>query len=140
VTMMKTIGQKLAWSVGVWMGLLGVGVLLSRYGPDAAFFPKCLLHRFSGFHCPGCGMTRAAYAVIHGDVSTAFWLNPLWMVLLPVACLLAVWKWWGWLRGRPVALPWLSHKWMAWGGLAVLLAFGVLRNIPHWPFSLLAPP
>ncbi len=38
----------------------------------------------TGYYCPGCGMTRLVYALTHGDVGTAFGLNPLLFVLLPV--------------------------------------------------------
>ena len=37
------------------------------------------------FHvpCPSCGLTRAARAVLHGDLAGATHLHPLWWVVLP---------------------------------------------------------
>ncbi len=43
----------------------------------------CIFRRATGFPCPGCGMTRAVLAALHGDFSAAFAYHPLW-ILLPV--------------------------------------------------------
>lgn len=43
----------------------------------------CVFRLVTGYPCPGCGMTRAVAAVLHGDFSGAFAAHPLW-VLLPV--------------------------------------------------------
>jgi len=31
------------------------------------------------------------------------------------------------------------NLWILWGLLAVMIAFGVLRNLPYYPFSILFP-
>ena len=70
---------------------------------------------------------RATYALAHLDVAHAMAMNPLWTVSVPV---LAAW-WVVWLlrawsgRGGP-ALP--QRAWLPL--FIVVMAFGVLRNIP----------
>lgn len=108
------------------LAVVGAGALY-RFGPSAAWLPKCPLHTLSGLHCPGCGMTRATHAMLHGDPLAAFRFNPLVMLLLPTG--LAAW-----------ALRWKIGAKTAWALAAAVLAFGILRNIPAWPFTLLAPP
>ena len=45
----------------------------------------------------------------------------------------AVWSEW---RGRPAkGVP----PWLAWSLVGVLIVFTILRNLPWWPFTLLAP-
>jgi hypothetical protein len=39
--------------------------------------PQCTFRTISGLPCVTCGATRGAMALVQGDVSTAFWLNPL---------------------------------------------------------------
>ena len=39
--------------------------------------PLCPLHALGGIPCPTCGSTRAAGALLHGDVNIAFSYNPL---------------------------------------------------------------
>ena len=61
---------------GVW--------LLRSYDPNAAnsIFPPCMFKAFTGYHCIGCGLTRAMHALAHGDIVRAFEMNPLAMLVL----------------------------------------------------------
>lgn len=116
-------------------------VLLYQLGPDGlGVGPVCLFHRWTGFHCVGCGMTRATFAMMHGDPVSAFRYNPLGMVLFPIAVLGSSMEAVGWARGKPV--PW-RLKVGPRGAVFLLflvVAFWILRNLPWWPFTLLAPP
>jgi hypothetical protein len=130
----------------VWavvLGMLVVSLLafaLYRFGPSASFFPGCLFHRLTGLQCPGCGMTRAAYATLHGRLGEAFRFNPVGMVLFPAALVGMGLELIGWVRGKPLPPRFrVGGRW-AWGIAGVLLVFWILRNIPVWPFTLLAPP
>ena len=48
---------------------------------------KCPFDFFLGIPCPMCGMTRAFFALFHGDVSGAFYFHPLWPLALAVIIL-----------------------------------------------------
>ena len=39
--------------------------------------PLCVFHEVTGWACPGCGATRCVRAVFHGEMRTAFLVNPL---------------------------------------------------------------
>ena len=120
----------LAAVAGVW--------LLRHFDPNVArgLFPTCMFHDLTGFYCIGCGMTRMLHALVHGDVPRAFSMNPLAMALLVLSPLLAAWKL-GW-RPRwlhaPVAVLAEPKFW-----LVLLPAYWVARNLPWFPFTLLAP-
>lgn len=130
-------------ALAVGCGLLAVFLLalvLYRMGPSAPWFPGCLFHRLTGWECPGCGMTRAAYSALHGRWSEAFRFNPVGMVLFPAALTGIGLELLGWVRGKPLPPRFrVGGRW-AWGFAGVLLVFWILRNIPGWPFTLLAPP
>lgn len=114
-------------------------MLYHRWPADFGWYPGCLFHKATGLHCPGCGMSRAAYATMHGDLPRAFRMNPVGMVLLPVGLFALSLETVGWVRNRP---PPFRIKVGRWGSLALavlMIAFWVLRNIPAWPFTLLAP-
>ncbi|HVM62301.1 MAG TPA: DUF2752 domain-containing protein [Verrucomicrobiae bacterium] len=114
-------------SLGVAFGV--VAAVLFAFDPvRASIYPACVFHRLTGLWCPGCGTTRALHQLLHGNVAAAFHFNALSMVILPVAGYLIV-------RGD---VSTLKPKWI-WALLAVIVAFGVLRNIPVYPFTLLAP-
>lgn len=131
--------RALALALGVLSASL-LAFLLYRSGPSASWLPGCLFHRVTGLDCPGCGMTRATYAAMHGRIGEAFRFNPVGMVLLPAAMIGLGLELAGWLRGKPLPVRFrIGGRW-AWGVFGVLMAFWVFRNIPAWPFTLLAPP
>ena len=45
--------------------------VLQRVDPNAAGspLPGCVFYQFTGLYCPGCGMTRALHALVHGDLA-----------------------------------------------------------------------
>ena len=112
--------------------------LLYRYDPNAAGnpFPPCMFHALTGYWCIGCGMTRALHALAHGDVLRAFSMNPLAMVVLPLMPLMLLHD-----RGyRPRALqPLMSVVMTPKLWMILLPAYWIARNLPWWPFTLLAP-
>jgi len=127
--------------------LAGLGILSAAAGAVAvrqfnpvttSFFPVCPLYVLTGIACPGCGLTRGFHALFHGDVLTALDYNALIPIyafifgyLILSLALIAV-------RGR--GLSWKIFKPKAmYGFLIVALAFAVLRNLPFYPFSVLAP-
>jgi hypothetical protein len=130
----------------IWgtLGVLAVvvaAVLLREKGPGGVpwLLPDCQFKRISGWHCPGCGMTRAAYATLHGRIGEAFRMNPLGMLVLPSALLALGIELLGWVRGR--ALPWrlrLGVK-AGWGLAVVILLFWILRNLPYDAFRWMSP-
>lgn len=51
-----------------------------------AFFYKCPYDYFFGISCPGCGMTRACWALLKLDLEQAMYYHPL-CILMPVLAL-----------------------------------------------------
>ncbi len=92
--------------------------------------PPCLILRFTGFACAGCGFSRMVSALLQGDVARAFRSNPYWFCVLPVAVLYVCGEAVCFVRQRP---PLLRRRW-ALPVLVFLLAaavvFTVARNLP----------
>jgi len=112
--------------------------LLRNFDPNAAgsLFPPCMFRAFTGWYCVGCGMTRMLHALAHGDVLRAFAMNPLAMLLLCLAPLLTAWK----LGWRPAAMrPLVALLSQPRFWLVLLPAYWIARNLPWFPFTLLAP-
>ena len=120
----------LAAVVGVW--------LLRHFDPNAASspFPECMFHAFTGLFCIGCGMTRALHALVHGDPVAAFSMNPLAMSMLAVSPLLLGWKL-GWQPKAVKPLIAVVAEPKFW--LVLLPLYWIARNLPWFPFTLLAP-
>ena len=115
-------------------------VWLYRTGPGlAGFAPGCVLRKTTGFHCPGCGMTRATYALLHGDLPAAVSFNPVGSVLLPVALGCLGLEMIAWARGKPWPFRLMPGPKLSVFLAVLVIGFGLVRNLPWWPFTLLVP-
>jgi len=120
----------------------GAAAVLVAFPPtESPFYPKCQLHSLTGLHCPGCGMTRLAAALVRGDMSQAAAYNLVGLAATPVVAIWALQQVWAWMWGV-TPRRWFSPKWHARVAalfVAVVAVFFVLRNVPVEPFTLLAP-
>ena len=91
----------------------------------------------TGHWCPGCGGLRAVNDLTRLDVAGAISSNAVAVAL--VALVGAWWLAWAWSALTRRTLPW--DRWITparlWAGLAVVLVFSVLRNLPG--FEALGP-
>ena len=87
-------------------------------------FPLCPLASSFGIPCPGCGLTRATLALLHGDVAAALHFHPLVWLLTPVFVAFVGMSGFELLRepARPRAKPRIN--WLGRG--PTLLALGLL--------------
>jgi Protein of unknown function (DUF2752) len=133
-----TISKKLQL-VGVCAGCLaaGIGLYVMTPGPGG-ILPPCPFYTLTGYYCIGCGTVRALHQLLHGNVGGAFGYNPLMMVALPFMvyafvslCMEVLW-------GRSLPKLFSSNA----SGVVLLciaVAYWVLRNVPVYPLTLLAP-
>ena len=115
---------------------LGVAAVVYFFNPTThTFYPVCQFHRLTGLNCPGCGMTRALYALLHGNFSAALRDNALFVLAPGVLLVRGLWFLVKKLNGRPAGefIP-ANFLWLL---LAIALLFTVLRNLPA--FTFLAP-
>lgn len=64
-------------------------IYLYFHSPYEQTVTVCLFYRLTGFKCPGCGMTRALYCLLHLDFKGVFRENPF-LLVLPFAAYLAL--------------------------------------------------
>lgn len=111
---------------------LAAGILFFFNPATHRFYPVCQFHRLTGLNCPGCGMTRAAYALLHGEFSAAIRDNALLVGLGLLLVLRGAWFGWNRFRRRPNG-QFFPARWL-WMLLALALIFTVLRNLPAFAF------
>lgn len=99
-------------------------------------FPECPFHLLTGWFCPGCGSQRALSSLLHGNLLEAMHNNILMVLFLPLLLYSAFLN----LRysGTRKMKLWYDPFFVKMILVAVI-CFWVLRNIPHHPFSILAP-
>ena len=115
---------------------LGSGAILFFFDPAKhGFYPLCLFHSLTGWNCPGCGATRAAYQLLHGHLLRALRDNALFIVALAAVAVQGVRQAVRKIRKQPMVLV-VPPK-VLWAFLVVTLGFTVLRNLPA--FAWLSP-
>jgi hypothetical protein len=108
-------------------GMVALGALFFFDPAISLLFPPCPIHWLTGLYCPGCGSLRALHLLLHGNFMGALRMNALLVTSLPIIVLLVI-------RHR-----WAYFKWAPWAVFTILIVYTVFRNIPLWPFELLAP-
>jgi hypothetical protein len=140
----KIIPQKkiAPMSLGIFAGIVliatavGMGATVFFFNPDThGFYPVCMFHLLTGLNCPGCGATRALYALLHGNFPLALKDNALFVLMLAALAVwggrFILWK----LKNQPTTFN-LPPKFL-WMFLVVAVIFAVARNLPG--FEWLSP-
>lgn len=119
--------------------VLLIGAVYLYYHNPIKYPIPCVLHELTGLYCPGCGAGRASYAILHGRFAEAFSFNPLMTVVLPLIVIYVAARVIDWvLTGENHIDSKINVKMLTWL-LGIILVYGVIRNIPVFPFTLLAP-
>jgi len=120
---------QVVWAI-TGAGLALAAVLYLANPETCVWLPPCFFHSLTGLHCPGCGSTRALHQLLHGNVAGAVRLNPLTVVAVAAWAAGGCWQ---------PARQWAAKPWVAWLIVTIVVAFGIVRNIPMYPFTWLAP-
>jgi hypothetical protein len=73
---------KLRWPFALVIGYMIFSMILRATTAIDLCIP-CLWETCFGFHCPGCGLTRATIAIMQLDFTKAYECNPLVFLVLP---------------------------------------------------------
>ena len=133
---------------GCLLAILGLGfavvlwVVMLIPPSEHSFYPKCTLHSTTGLHCPGCGMTRSLHSFLNGDFEQAIAYNVLAPIVLPILGIALFRSLWAWVWDSPIPKSVPTARWrgyIPWVLGTIVVLFLILRNIPAYPFNLLAP-
>lgn len=114
--------------------LIGFLILLFRGSP---FF--CPFFALTGLYCPGCGSGRAATALVHLDLLSAL-RNNVMFVLCILPCGYYMLKLYVKTVFAKDLIPWKEPPTLVYQIIAAaFILFWILRNLPFFPFTLLAP-
>lgn len=108
--------------------ILGIGLAYAVFVRLSGLSIPCPFHAVTGLLCPGCGVTRMCLALLRLDFAAAWEANPVLLLLLPVLTALLIRQAMRYVKtGRST----LSRRESAlvWGMAAVLLLWGIARNL-----------
>lgn len=96
----------------------------------------CPFHLLTGWHCPGCGISRMFMALLELDFMGALGYNALVLVLLPFGVVFGLRRWIIYVKTGNTEPDRLETVLLI-VATVLTLAFWILRNLPQ--FSFLAP-
>jgi hypothetical protein len=126
----KKFSQKQMGRYGLFVAALVAVVVLFLFNPKQHhFYPTCWFHKVTGLDCAGCGGLRATHQLLHGNFEAAFALNPLLIVVFPIAVLAFGLHLLGCITGKELVRIKLPRQW-PWFVLALVIIYTVVRNLP----------
>lgn len=120
--------------------LLAASFLFLYFLPDieTKIVFHCPFHLITGLYCPGCGSLRGLHYLTHGNFLKAFNYNPLTILSLPFLVYSFAIFLYKEISGKELKTFFIKPAYI-WLLLAFVIIFWVLRNIPVYPFNILAP-
>ena len=126
-------------NIGLLIVIVGLAVLFFLLNPsEHQIFPRCIFNSLTGYYCPGCGSQRAIHSLLHLDFAGVIGNN---FLFLPASLLILYHYLYRpfnkkFNKNLPNIFYYKSTPWIIF---AVVVIFAVLRNLPWYPFSVLAP-
>jgi hypothetical protein len=137
----QRLGQRLPeWTAPAGVAVCaaaGVGytLFMDPTSADAESRPTCIMKLFTGFDCPGCGGTRAAWYLLHGNVAAAARHHAPLVFATPFLLYVYV-AWTLGLVTKRKLLPQLRvPNTVLVGFMGAWIVFSVVRNLPWAPFT-----
>jgi hypothetical protein len=100
-------------------------ILLHRL---TGFTLHCPIRRITGLYCPGCGVGRMCFHLLRFDFAGAFRSNCVVLCLLPIGLITAAIHGYRYVRYGSGRLN-RAEQIGLWVVVAILVLFGILRNI-----------
>ena len=125
--------------VAIAVGIIGLGLFYFFINPqEVNFLPECPLHATTGFYCPGCGSQRATHKLLNFNIFGALQQNVLYLISLLLLGYHLI------ITGINTIFKrqyynYIYHPKTPLVILVMIIIFWILRNIPYYPFNLLAP-
>lgn len=88
----------------------------------------CLYYIFTGFYCPGCGVTRMSVSLLRLDFKSAFYYHPVLLCSLPVLGVCFGYQGLRYVRTGETKLLWWQNVIICLVIVALIL-FCIYRNI-----------
>ncbi len=130
--------MKIKYLIFFILGIALVSIYVFINPSEVDFLPKCPFYFFTGLYCPGCGSQRATHQFLNFNFLGVLQQNLLFVIGLFIVgyhlIILAINTFF-----KKNIYNYLYHPKTPIVLLIFIIFFWILRNIPSYPFNLLAP-
>lgn len=109
--------------------LIAAGISVYFINPENTGLPSCISQIVFNVYCPACGMTRAAYHLMHFNFMQAFYYNQFLLITLPFFAYIYAANAVNTYFDKKIMPLFKFNKTFAYIFIAVFILYGVLRNI-----------
>ena len=92
----------------------------------------CIFHRITKLYCPGCGMTRAIFALLNLNIKQAIRNNILVVLVMPFIVIYIINYAYIWINNLKKDPSKIFPKWLWYTLLIITISFGIIRNIKYF--------
>ncbi len=137
---MQPISKRILVVLGGSLSFALLLLVYFNYNPTGhTFFLSCPFKSLTGYHCAGCGSQRAIHHLLHFRIYSAFRLNPFMVLSLPLVFYGIGTKIYNYIFQEEHRVQLFYKPWFIYGYFVIAIIYWIVRNIPHTPFSYLAP-
>lgn len=108
--------------------VLAIGFTYILLHELTGFSLHCPIYRVFGVYCPGCGVGRMCFHLLHLEFAEAFSANCVVFCLLPIALIALIFHGYHYLRYGDGSF-YKAERVGLWAIVGILLLFAVVRNL-----------
>lgn len=83
----------------------------------------------TGYRCAGCGTQRAIHHLLNLEIATAFKMNPLFVLMLPLIMLMAWLTYFKGSKRAPKLDRLINNRYVTIAILIIFIVYTITRNI-----------
>lgn len=108
--------------------LLTTGLAYAFFVSRTGFAIPCIIHYFTGYQCPGCGISRMCLAIMKLDFISAYNYNKLLFIISPFLIYIIIYLLYRYIRYNDAKTT-KAQTVILYTLLVLLFIWGIVRNI-----------
>ncbi|WP_312556170.1 DUF2752 domain-containing protein [Empedobacter brevis] len=113
---------------------------LNNPSEKGTVFLRCPSNLFFGINCPGCGSQRAIHHLLHFEFIEALQYNALLIIAFPFLMYITLIWLYNFIFEKEIRIKLFYKNRFVWTLFFIVIVYGIIRNIPIYPFTLITPP
>jgi len=130
------VDSKKTIAIALTVVVLGGGFIYYYFNnpTNNSLFLPCPFKLISGYNCPGCGSQRAIHQLLHGNIGSAFSLNPLMVLSIPLILYGLGTRAYNYIFETSHRVKIFYSNIFIYSYFGIAIAYWIVRNLSIYPF------